>query len=139
MNTDPNKKGWPNRTTLITHPLNRLVDDVGRCRDLSRLGAGVRRNRLHPRSVKRLIVLSLSLRLIGGGSHLQHLAATFKHRALFDNQRRRLNVAVYLGGATGLKALRRDNVALNGSVNDGDGHFDIGVDLTIRSHDERTA
>ena len=54
-------------------------------------------------------------------------AATFEHGALFDHQRRRLNVSTKFGRAPKLDALRGHDVTVDGSLNGGHGDFDIRV------------
>src|SRR6185369_6237870 len=101
------KKGWPLRGPPPESTVKSgLVHDAGRRRNVGRLRCGVCRNRLHPRRVERLFLLHIVLRLVGSLAHLQHFASTFEDRALFDDQRWRLNVALYFRGAAQFQPLR---------------------------------
>src|SRR5881397_3169589 len=66
--------------------------------NLCRLGS-LRTDRLHGLHFGRvewlIDLLLVLLVLVSGGGHLQHLATTFEHRTLLDDQRRRLDVAVH--------------------------------------------
>ena len=68
---------------------------------------------------------------------LNHLTAPFKDRALFNHQRRRLNVAIQFRGAAQLDALAGDDVAVHNSMNRGHGNFDVRIDLAACAHNQR--
>src|SRR5207302_5229684 len=73
------------------------------------------------------------------GFLLRHLRRSFKHSALLDDQRRRLNVAVKLRGATEFDALRRHHVTIHDSLNRGHRDLDIRIDLPARADNQRAA
>jgi hypothetical protein len=67
------------------------------------------------------IVFALDLGgLLRGSLGLNHLGASFKDRALFDHQRRRLNVATQFRSPAQLNPLAGDDVAVHHSMNCGD-------------------
>src|ERR1043165_6649418 len=61
----------------------------------------------------------------GGRFLLNHLATAFEHTALFNYQRRSLNVAVQFSGAAEFDTLARDDVTVDGAEYLGDGDLDV--------------
>src|SRR5436309_2717522 len=78
-------------------------------------------------NLRRLFVRSLLL---------NHLATAFEDAALFDHERRSLNVAIQFSGATQLNALAGDDVTVHYAVNRGDRDFDVRVNLAARAHQQ---
>src|SRR5437763_15148307 len=70
---------------------------------------------------------------------LSHRATSFERCALFDYQRRRLNVSGQLRRTAQLNALAGDDVAVDNPMDRRDGHFDIRIDLAARAYDQCAA
>src|SRR5205814_9172337 len=81
----------------------------------------------------------LSLNLRGLFGSLQHLTATFEDRALFNHQRRRLNVAIQFGRATEFNSIRSNDVSVDDAMDCRYGNFDIRINLSAGADDQGTA
>src|SRR5260370_2757730 len=104
---------------------------VGNIRSLGSFSA----NSLDLRSVERLIVFLLCF--VYSCRHLHHLTTTLEDRALLNDQGRCLYVAIHFCGSAKFKALSGNNIAVDGAMYDGDRYFDIGINFSIGTDDER--